>query len=190
MRRYCRPSLRFHRRQSIAIIVSENFTGPNELFKLGFEGEEFTAGLLHDFGRTLILIADPVNAPHVDPLDFIDPDNVEARERRHLGISHAEFGAWFAGLNQLPESLVKATRFHHTPELAGDWMQLTALITAADHAANCLQRVPVQTYDPKTNAAVLHLEQSGVSNARQQFSARIGDLLEEAPMLAESLTSA
>jgi HD-like signal output (HDOD) protein len=162
----------------------------NELFGLGFEGEEFTAGLLHDFGRTLILIADPVNAPHVDPLDFIDPPNIEDRERRHLGISHAEFGAWFAGLNQLPDALVTATRFHHRPADAGEWLQLTALISAADHAANSLQRAPGQAYEPEANEAVALLEQSGIERASKQFSESIAGLLKEAPALAESLTSA
>jgi HD-like signal output (HDOD) protein len=160
----------------------------NEQLKLGFEGEEFTAGLLHDFGRTLILIADPVHAPHVDPLDFIDPPNVEDRERRHLGISHAEFGAWFAGLNQLPEELVASTRYHHRPESAGEWKQLTALVGAADHAANSLQRVPLEKYDPATNSAIALLEQSGIPDARKRFALEIPALLEEAPALADSLT--
>ena len=161
----------------------------NELLRLGFEGEEFTAGLLHDFGRTLILIADPVNAPHVDPLDFIDPPNTEERERRHLGVSHAEFGAWFAELNQLPEELVAATRFHHRPTEAGEWLQLTALISTADHAANWLQRAGGEAYEPATNDAVALLEQSGVEGATQRFSESIACLLEEAPALADSLAS-
>ena len=144
----------------------------NGLLGMGFEGEEFTAGLLHDFGRTLILIADPVNAPHVDPLDFIDPPNIEERERRHLGISHAEFGAWFAGLNQLPEALVAATRFHHRPADAGEWLQLAAMVGTADHAANSLQRAAGETYDPVTNEAVVLLEQSGVEGAGSGLARR------------------
>jgi HD-like signal output (HDOD) protein len=159
----------------------------NELLSLGFEGEEFTAGLLHDFGRTLILIADPVNAPHIDPLDFIDPPNVEERERKCLGISHAEFGAWFAGLNQLPGALVTSTRFHHCPENAGEWTRLTALVSAADHAANSLQRVPLEKYEPETNAAITLLEQSGIKDAGKRFAIGITALLKEAPAIADSL---
>jgi HD-like signal output (HDOD) protein len=162
----------------------------NELFGLGFEGEEFTAGLLHDFGRTLLLIADPVNAPHIDPLDFIDPPNVEDRERRMVGISHAEFGAWFAGLNQLPEALLAATRFHHRPDEAGDWVQLTALVSASDHAANWLQRGDTaDAYDPARNAAVALLEQSGVEAAARRFAVQIPALLREAPELADALSA-
>src|SRR5436190_1672812 len=161
----------------------------NELFALGFEGEEITAGLLHDFGRTLILIADPVNAPHIDPLDFIDPPNVEARERLHLGVSHAEFGAWFAEFNELPDELVAATRFHHRPADAGEWLQFASLISAADHAANWLQRVPGEAYDPASNTAVALLEESGTKDAKKRFAAEIPGLLEEAPALADALTS-
>jgi HD-like signal output (HDOD) protein len=161
----------------------------NETLGMGFEGEEFTAGLLHDFGRTLLLLADPVNAPHVDPLDFVDPPNVEERERRFLGISHAEFGAWFMGLNQLPEALVASTRFHHAPGLAGEWRELTALVSAADHAANSLQRLPAEKYDASTNGAVRLLEELSVPDATRRFAAAIPQLLEEAPGLADSLTA-
>jgi HD-like signal output (HDOD) protein len=42
----------------------------NQLWGLGLDGEEFAAGLLHDFGRTLILVAEPDRAARIDPLDL------------------------------------------------------------------------------------------------------------------------
>jgi len=43
----------------------------NNRLRLGFQGEEFTAGLLQDFGRTLLAVAVGKNQPDVDPLDFV-----------------------------------------------------------------------------------------------------------------------
>lgn len=160
----------------------------NSLLKLGFDGEEFTAGLLHDFGRTLILIADPVNAPHLDPLDFEDADGLEMRERALLGVSHADLGAWFALLNELPCSLVSTIQFHHTPESAGEWLKLAALVGTADHAANALQRVATgEPYDPSTNPGIPVLEQAGIGSASKTFRSGVQNALVDAQEIARTM---
>jgi len=160
----------------------------NRLLKLGFDGEEFTAGLMHDFGRTLMMIADPVNTPHIDPLDFNEPLGIEARERLHLGASHAEIGAWFAATNELPDSLVSAIRYHHAPTDAGEGMMMAALIAAADHAVNDMQRPGARTgYDPATNRGIALLEQSGVRGASARFASAIDALRMEVAEAAEAM---
>jgi HD-like signal output (HDOD) protein len=160
----------------------------NDLFKLKFQGEEFTAGLMHDFGRTLISVVDPVYAPSIDPLDFIDPPNIEERERVHLEASHSEIGAWFASHNELPPALVAAIQYHHRPESAGEHLRLAALIGTADHAANYLQREGQgKGYNPLTNAAALVLEQNGVPNATRLFGGVAESYLQEIPGIAESM---
>ena len=162
----------------------------NALFGLGFDGEQFTAGLMHDFGRTLILIADPLNSPHLDPLDFVEPANIEDRERAMLGVSHAELGAWFAEVNELPGSLVAAIQWHHQPRHAGPWTRLAALIATADHAANSLQRVPPQRpYAPESNPAVMVLEEEGVLMAASKLSKNIESILDGALQEALALSA-
>jgi len=163
----------------------------NAALDLNFDGEEFMAGLMHDFGRTLLLIADPVNSPHIDPLDFDEPPTIEDHERRLLGTSHAELGAWFAATNELPESLISAIRYHHSPAEAGDRVQMAALVAAADHAVNALQRTgPTPPYDPASNPGIALLEETGVPDARLKFSSSIERLLREVVEAADSMGKA
>lgn len=112
----------------------------NRAFGLGFQGEEFSAGLLHDFGRTLLAVACSEDFSRVDPLDFIEsPSSLEA-EGAILGTNHCEFGAWYSQKQNLPSSLVAVMRWHHEPERQHEHQKLTALVAAADHVANHLQR--------------------------------------------------
>ncbi len=160
----------------------------NQLLGLRFQGEEFTAGLMHDFGRTLLAIADPDAFARIDPLDFVETGNVEGREQEAIGTTHAEFGAWFAATNELPEALVAAIRHHHVPERAGEATQLAALVAVADHMANHVQRgEPPEAYNSMNDGAMLVLEQSGARRATDVFAASVARLLVEGPAIADSL---
>jgi len=160
----------------------------NDLFQLKFQGEEFTSGLMHDFGRTLISVIDPVNAASLDPLDFDEKSSIEDRERAMLGASHAEIAAWFAAHNELPPNLIAAIQYHHRPEAAGENLKLAALVATADHAVNYLQREGQgKGYNPLTNGAALILESHGVPNATRTFGTASEKLLQEIPALAQSM---
>jgi HD-like signal output (HDOD) protein len=160
----------------------------NQLLGLKFQGEEFTAGLMHDFGRTLLAVADPEGFKRIDPLDFVEGEDVDGREKEAMGTSHSEFGAWFAATNELPQSLVAAIQYHHVPEAAGDHMQLAALVAVADHMANHLQRGEApETYNSMLDGAMLVLEQTGARKATDVFAAAVARLLVEGPAIADSL---
>jgi HD-like signal output (HDOD) protein len=121
---------------------------------LGYDGEEFAAGLSHDIGRVLLGLAAPDLSEQADPMDFVEGPDLLEREAAVLGTDHCYFGAWFANLNNLPASLVNAVQFHHTPEAAGEHQRLVALVAAADHMANHYQRDhDVEHYDGATNPA-------------------------------------
>ncbi|QDT55622.1 HDOD domain protein [Caulifigura coniformis] len=160
----------------------------NQLLGLRFQGEEFTAGLMHDFGRTLLAVADPATFTRLDRLDFVEGDDLEARESEAIGVSHAEFGAWFASTNELPNSLVAAIHLHHRPESAGEHLQLAALVAVADHMANHIQRGEApEAYNSMTDGAMLLLEQSGARRATDVFAASVTKLLIDGPAIADSL---
>ena len=160
----------------------------NQLLALKFQGEEFTAGLMHDFGRTLLAVADSEAFSRLDPLDFVEGEDVEGREREAIGTSHAEFGAWFAAMNELPESLVAAIQHHHLPEAAGAHVQLSALVAVADHMANHIQRGEApETYNSMNDGAMLILEQAGTRRATDVFAAAVAKLLADGPAIADSL---
>lgn len=76
----------------------------------------FLAGLLHDIG---ILIQDQFfHSDFTEVLKSVAHDHIDLpdAERAVFGLSHAEVGAVLARRWQIPEGLVNAIRFHHTPD--------------------------------------------------------------------------
>ena len=142
----------------------------NRALNIGFQGEEFTAGLVHDFGRVLLAVSVPEQFSAFDSMEFNESSDTLAHERFTVGTDHCEVGAWFAVSNQLPEPLIDVIRYHHTPEAATRNLRLVALTATADHMANHLQRCDeVDSYDLATNSAVHLLESSGVRHAAERL---------------------
>ncbi len=160
----------------------------NHIFHFGFQGEEFTAGLMHDFGRILIGIVAPEQFPEIDPMDFDEsPENLE-RERALLGTDHCRLGAWYATQQKLPAPLSEVILHHHQPELARQGKTLTTLIAVADHMANHLQRnEEAEGYDPNTNPFWPALVEHADPNVEKHFDELAPVLMEVAQRDAESL---
>jgi HD-like signal output (HDOD) protein len=92
---------------------------PSTVVECGGKGtveESFTAGLLHDIGR-LVLVAN-LPGQYQQACDYAKQEKVELvqAEREVLGASHAEVGGYLLGLWGLPISLVEAAVFHHSPQ--------------------------------------------------------------------------
>ena len=68
----------------------------NRALELGFDGDEFTAGLLHDFGRLLFAVAANDEFQQADSLAFFENKSLLFEEEEILGTDHCRFGAWFA----------------------------------------------------------------------------------------------
>jgi HD-like signal output (HDOD) protein len=127
----------------------------NREFRLGFIGEEFTAGLIHDMGRSLFGVVAPTQFAQADPLDFEESEETLLQERSVLRTDHCELGAWFVAHNKLPQPLIDVVAYHHTPALAVENWKLVAITAVADHMANYLQRHGTQDgYDPEQNSAM------------------------------------
>jgi HD-like signal output (HDOD) protein len=111
----------------------------NESLRLGFTGEEFTAGLMHDLGRSLIAATVPERCDELDA-DRLEPAPVRLQhERALLGTDHCEIGAAFGVRNGLPAALVAAIQHHHAPEDGGEHQKLVALIATANQFAHQLE---------------------------------------------------
>lgn len=135
----------------------------NKLFKLGIQGEEFTAGLLHDVGRILLATAAPEEFKELDAMDFSERHDVIQAEVDYIGTSHAEIGEWFLLRNHLPEELVSVARHHHNPAACGKFKRFVALVSVADDLANYYQRKELETeYDCSDLASLRLLETLGV----------------------------
>lgn len=106
----------------------------------GFQGEEFTAGLLHDIGRIILCTRVPNGFNELDLLSFHEDAQTLARERKWLRIDHCVLGAEFAKVNRLPDSVISAILHHHEPESEKRYPLLVALVALADALANHVQR--------------------------------------------------
>ena len=108
-------------------------------------GLPFTAGLLHDLGRIILVYNFPSKAlqlydrriPHVK---FTAADKHEL-ERHHFGCDHTEAGEFAARKLHFPDVLVQVIRHHHSPENLTDNTasgRLVRTTAAADLAANAM----------------------------------------------------
>lgn len=77
----------------------------------------FTAGLLHDIGKTLLGTYIEVGAAPIVEMVAEQGISFEAAERSLLGIDHAAVGGALLELWKLPENIVETVRYHHNPEL-------------------------------------------------------------------------
>jgi HD-like signal output (HDOD) protein len=156
----------------------------NKNFGLGFIGEEFTAGLIHDVGRSLFGVIAPNHFAAADPLDFEESGDFLQRERNVLHTDHCELGSWFIAHNKLPEALVDVVLLHHSPSRDGAHWKLVAATATADHMANYLQRQgSAEGYEPEENLAaevLLGERPRGMSEFCEIAHTLMGDAMREA----------
>lgn len=95
--------------------------------------EAFMAGLLHDLGYLVLLMAVPEES-----LELIEnpvPDQLE-KEKEMLGLTHAQVGQKLLKHWRLPRQLEQAVRFHHTgPVFTSGDEPLASLVAMADALA-------------------------------------------------------
>jgi putative nucleotidyltransferase with HDIG domain len=95
------------------------------------------AGMLHDIGK--LVLASNLPAQYQEAMDTAAQQVVPLwqTEMETFAASHAEVGAYLAGLWGLPDPIVEAIAFHHEPHRASsrEFTPLTAV-----HVANALER--------------------------------------------------
>ena len=155
----------------------------NRSFRLGFDGEEFSAGLLHDLGRILLLLADPACFERARALEFREEDVLE-RERDAIGVDHCALGAWFGEQSRLPPTLIHVIRNHHEPVASERASDMVTLVAAADHVSNYLEmNGEPDGYNPDRNAGLMCLWARWSDEKRDR-------LLGELPVMMEAAIAA
>lgn len=76
----------------------------------------FTAGLLHDVGKTIL--NEYVGQEFAEIVRRVNDENLSFSEAEHavLGFSHEEIGAKVAEKWQVPEHIARCIRYHHEPQ--------------------------------------------------------------------------
>jgi HD-like signal output (HDOD) protein len=153
----------------------------NGVYRLGFEGEEFAAGLLHDLGRVLLVLADADCSTRAATMDFHEDAGTLERERAAIGIDHCALGAWFAEHSQLPDTLIQTIQFHHESWTCDKPSQLVLLVATADHMANHVQLgQTIEAYEPEDNLALAELWLRWPEARKQRLSDAIPAMMAEA----------
>lgn len=119
----------------------------------GLLEECFTAGLLHDLGKVILLAEFPRETVQ---LYTTTSGACPESERTRLGCTHSEVGAYLMSIWGLPSPLVHAVAHHHFPCEAGEgtFSSLTAV-----HAADAI--ISEQDPSPLNHDAALDLEYLG-----------------------------
>jgi putative nucleotidyltransferase with HDIG domain len=155
--------------------------------------ESFTAALLHDVGK--LVMARFLEPSHLASLRAAEEHSRLSErdaELEILGVDHAEVGAVVAQHWSLPDPLVRAIRFHHSPELAfamDPWCRDPADAAAhVVHAADLVsERVaarrkkggPAPPQEPLAEAtsAALELDDAALDELVQSVDERLNDVL-------------
>ncbi len=97
--------------------------------------DSFMAGLLHDIGKLVLVSAAP--GKYEQAMRFAEANGVDRRdaEQTIFGTTHSEIGTYLLWLWGLPDSVVEAVAYHHSP---GGCPALRLGPLTAVHAANAL----------------------------------------------------
>jgi putative nucleotidyltransferase with HDIG domain len=106
----------------------------------------YIVGLLHDFGKLLLIQAQPATYLKIHGHDISEPDTIHVREREVLGYDHAVLGAHMLRKWGLPDPIPKIIAWHHQPTRAysaGGAVALSvALIRLAERIDHILHTSP------------------------------------------------
>jgi putative nucleotidyltransferase with HDIG domain len=118
-------------KHSLGVATSARLLSNNARGKDG--AVAFTAGMLHDIGKTVFDSHLAEEYGKVVEMCHRDRVTIHDAEMAILGIGHAELGSKVALRWQLPEVLCEAVKYHHSPAAApGDKGQMGALVSMAD----------------------------------------------------------
>lgn len=93
----------------------------------------FTAGLLHDIGRLVLVTASPQAYAEVVELRARNDSDWQDAERAVLGVDHVEAGVALAEHWNFSDTMRQAIAFHHAPDTPG-----AGFLAAIVHVANAI----------------------------------------------------
>jgi len=111
------------------------------LHRANAEPSSYIEGLLHDFGKLLLIQAQPATYLRIHGNHLADADTIHLREREVLGYDHAVLGAHILRKWGLPDPISKVVAWHHQPARAFAAGGVVALHVALVRLAEKLDRL-------------------------------------------------
>jgi HD-like signal output (HDOD) protein len=112
----------------------------------------FTAGLLHDVGRLLMLMKLPDDVGQAQSIRLQSKKDICTIERELVGFDHAQVGQALLLHWNMPANLCASVLYHHNPQDADDAHLEAALLHIADQVTHYAQEskdpLGSQFYDP------------------------------------------
>ncbi len=112
----------------------------------------FTAGLLHDVGRLLMLMKLPDDVGQAESIRLQSKKDICTIERELVGFDHAQVGQALLLHWNMPANLCASVLYHHNPQDADDAHLEAALVHIADQVTHYAQEskdpLGSQFYDP------------------------------------------
>jgi hypothetical protein len=96
-------------------------------------GNAYTAGLLHDVGKLMLLRLHPFSFRAIVTYAREKKIPVQEAERKFIGCTTAEMAEWFTQAHHFPEVFTDVIRWVQSPELATSNADLTAVVALARH---------------------------------------------------------
>ena len=91
----------------------------------------FTAGLLHEIGRLIMVQKMPELSMEVQQAVETGSEDIYQAEQRIFGYTHCEVGAAFITHWGLPDMLAEITRYHHIPGKAEQFVEEVKIVNLA-----------------------------------------------------------
>ena len=104
-----------------------------KIYKLAKNTDEFfTAGLLHDIGKIVLMNFDKEKAKHIEKVCMEKGVDMPVMEDIIFGLTHARIGGKIVQYWEYPESLVQAIMYHHEPVSAASHFELVYAVYLAN----------------------------------------------------------
>ncbi len=99
----------------------------------------FVAGFLHDFGRLILLEHYPQKYAEVYDTATRKQVFIHEVEKELFGFTHADVGGELIRTWRLPAGLAEAIAYHHHPQKAHEYAELTAIVHIANVTVHACQ---------------------------------------------------
>lgn len=149
-----------------------------EKLDLDFNGEEFTAGLIHDFGRLLLATTFPKSEGYRDCISFAELPNQCEIETESIGCCHCAAGTWFGMEQGLPQELLAVIKYHHIPDESVYCPELVAVVALADEIADLIQAEKAEAFSTDKSNGITALKKCGVNRVSERLDSSFEWLLD------------